>query len=114
MVLAAETARAEVTHEQEDTPRRRPWSLADSLPSLDAPFRGIHFPTPEEMDRAAQIKRGLEERRGPLYDAIRTVIRLSVTKTLDEIDENDVAVIIHLFNEVPASTGYREEIQHDG
>jgi hypothetical protein len=108
-VLAAEDARAGVTHEQEDTPRRRPWSLADTFPELVGWRGNIHFPTKEEQDQAAEIRRRLEERRGPLYDAIRNVVRLSVTKTLDEIDDDDVQAIIHQFAHVPEASGYREE-----
>lgn len=108
-VVAAEDARAAVSREQEDTPRRRPWSMADLFPDFSGPRGGIRFPTPDEMDKAAQIQRDLEARRGPLYDAIRHVITLSTTKTLDEIDGDDITVIIHKFTQVPATTGWREE-----
>lgn len=113
-VLDAENARAAVTHEQEDTPRRRPWSLADSFAGFTGPRGRIHVPSPEETDRAAEIVRQLEARRAPLYAALRYVIRLSVTKTLDQIDDTDVAEIHRLFNNVPVSTGWREESITDG
>ena len=113
-VLAAENARAEITHEQEDTPRRRPWTMTELWPDFTSVRGGIHFPSPEEADRAAEVKRQLEARRAPLYAAIRYVIRLSVTKTLDQIDDATIGHIQHLFSEVPVSTGWREETINDG
>jgi hypothetical protein len=91
-------ARREITHERDQTPRKRPWGgVADFLPDFGFERGGIVF-AGLETDEESAARRRLEERRGPLYDAIRHVVDLSWTKTLDEITEDDIVEIMDRFN----------------